>query len=354
MFKNGTLLTSLGILCTALSIVRCIQLEMRLRNEKKEHERTERKRLSERNGRKKAEKSLKDASGMGQASSMRSIAVVESNFQQCHGVPRQASLAPGTRAAIRFEKRVCPTSFDELSSFSHIWILFLFHENTDFSKNAIVHKDGRKSFRAKVKPPRAGGKKVGVFATRTPHRPNPLGLTLGKIEHVDAKKRTVYVSGVDLVDGSPVLDIKPYLPMFDSIPQAKTASWAKFDTPRRDVTIRECAHFDTEECVKAFRKRGLFKNVAEVRDAVMQVLSVDVGRKPRESLPYTLQFENLSVCLMSHSSYICVSLLTTTNFFQVEYTVYNDMRVEILSVRPVRYLFSLLLCMHTQITTTLT
>ena len=314
MFKNTNLLGTLSFVCATLSIIRCVQLEMRLRSEKKEHERTERKRLSERNGRKKAEKTLKDASGMDKASSMRSIAVVESNFQQCHGVPRQASLAPGTRAAIRFEKRVCPTSFDELSSFSHIWILFLFHENTDFSKNAIVHQDRHKSFRAKVKPPRAGGKKVGVFATRTPHRPNPLGLTLGKIEHVDAKKRTVYVSGVDLVDGSPVLDIKPYLPMFDSIPKAKTASWATFDTPRRDVTINKDARFDTAECVKAFKKRGLFKTVEEVRDAVMQVLSVDVGRKPRESLAYTLQFENLSV----------------------EYMVYNDMHVEILSVRPVR------------------
>ena len=310
---KAIVLTSIGFIVTGLSILRCVQLEMGLRREKEEHEKTERKRLAERKGRKKAEKSLKDASGMDQASNMRAIAIVESNFQQCHGVPRQASLAPGTRAAIRFEKRVCPTSFDELSSFSHVWILFLFHENTDFSKNAIVHQNKKKSFRAKVKPPRAGGKKVGVFATRTPHRPNPLGLTLGKIEQVDAKTRTVYVSGVDLVDGSPVLDIKPYLPMFDSVPGATTASWATFDTPRRDVKINENARFNDPKCVIAFQKRGLFKNAQEIQDAVTQVLSVDVGRKPRESLPYRLQFENLSV----------------------EYKVYEDMHVEVISVRPV-------------------
>jgi len=101
--------------------------------------------------------------------------------------------------------------------------------------------------------------------------------------------------------------------MFDSVPGATTASWATFDTPRRDVKINENARFNDPKCVIAFQKRGLFKNAQEIQDAVTQVLSVDVGRKPRESLPYRLQFENLSV----------------------EYKVYEDMHVEVISVRPV-------------------
>ncbi|XP_031233179.1 tRNA (adenine(37)-N6)-methyltransferase isoform X3 [Mastomys coucha] len=89
-----------------------------------------------------------------------------------------------------------------LEQFSHVWILFVFHKN------------GHLNFKAKVKPPRLNGAKTGVFSTRSPHRPNAIGLTLAKLEKVEGG--AVYLSGIDMIHGTPVLDIKPYIADYDS------------------------------------------------------------------------------------------------------------------------------------------
>lgn len=89
-----------------------------------------------------------------------------------------------------------------LEQFSHVWILFVFHKN------------GHLSCKAKVQPPRLNGAKTGVFSTRSPHRPNAIGLTLAKLENVEGG--TVYLSGIDMIHGTPVLDIKPYIADYDS------------------------------------------------------------------------------------------------------------------------------------------
>lgn len=102
--------------------------------------------------------------------------------------------------------------FTGLMDFSHVWLLWGFHKN----ENAAVA--------GKVYPPRLGGEKVGVFATRSPHRLNPLGLTLVRI--LEVKENSLKVSGVDFVDGTPVYDIKPYLPEVDFAPNAR-AGWAE-------------------------------------------------------------------------------------------------------------------------------
>ncbi|CAK8683399.1 unnamed protein product [Clavelina lepadiformis] len=92
-------------------------------------------------------------------------------------------------------------SIEGLAEFSHLWIIFVFHLN------------GHKSTKAKVKPPRLNGQKTGVFSTRTPHRPNAIGLTLAKIDSVEGD--TIRLSGLDIVDGTPILDIKPYISVYD-------------------------------------------------------------------------------------------------------------------------------------------
>ncbi|XP_063080948.1 tRNA (adenine(37)-N6)-methyltransferase isoform X2 [Cavia porcellus] len=89
-----------------------------------------------------------------------------------------------------------------LEQFSHVWILFVFHKN------------GHLSYKAKVQPPRLNGAKTGVFSTRSPHRPNAIGLTLAKLEKVEGG--AVYLSGIDMIHGTPVLDIKPYIADYDS------------------------------------------------------------------------------------------------------------------------------------------
>ena len=92
-------------------------------------------------------------------------------------------------------------SFDNFNEFSHCWVIFVFHENTNIN------------IKGKILPPRKkDGTKVGVFSSRSPHRPNNIGLSLCKIEEVDCIKGYVYFSSIDLIDGTPILDVKPYIP----------------------------------------------------------------------------------------------------------------------------------------------
>lgn len=134
------------------------------------------------------------------------IGLIESAFPDRRGTPRQPLLVPAARAKIRFFKKVVTCDhFKELEQFSHIWVLFVFHNNTnsDSSKNI-----------AKIKPPRLNGEKVGCLSTRSPHRPNNIGLSVCQISKVG--KDFIELIGNDMVDGTPVLDVKPYHPS-DSI-----------------------------------------------------------------------------------------------------------------------------------------
>lgn len=127
-------------------------------------------------------------------------------------------LAPNSRGRITIDPtRIRPDSLDALDQYSHIWVVFVFHLNTNTKVVKKAAAAGYQTFPSKVSPPALGGKKVGVFATRTPHRPNPIGFSLCKIDRVDQKQFCVHVSGLDLVDGTPVLDIKPFVPHYDSV-----------------------------------------------------------------------------------------------------------------------------------------
>jgi len=140
------------------------------------------------------------------------IGVLESCFQEKFGTPRQPHLAPGATARLRIYPQHSPQhSLCGLSEFSHIWLLSWFHLNTN------------KTFHPKIHPPRLKGATIGVFASRSPHRPNPVGLSLAKLERVEGD--TLYLSGIDLVNGTPILDVKPYLSESDSA-QCSRAGWA--------------------------------------------------------------------------------------------------------------------------------
>ncbi|BFY98492.1 hypothetical protein BsWGS_01532 [Bradybaena similaris] len=132
------------------------------------------------------------------------IGIMKSVFHFKNGTPRQPSLCGGARGVITIDKSIFNNpehSLEGLEQFSHAWVVFVFHKN-----NNICTK-------AKVKPPRLNGQRVGVFSTRSPYRPNNIGLSLVKIDKVEGA--SVYVSGIDILDGSPVLDIKPYIPEYD-------------------------------------------------------------------------------------------------------------------------------------------
>lgn len=142
------------------------------------------------------------------------IAYIHTDFKEKFGIPRQSGRAASLKGKIVFEPEYRnPDALRGLEGFSHLWLIF------DFS---LSHRD---DWSPTVRPPRLGGNtRVGVFASRSPFRPNPLGLSAVKIESIesDEKQGTVItVSGVDLLDNTPIYDIKPYLPLADCIPDAE-------------------------------------------------------------------------------------------------------------------------------------
>lgn len=138
------------------------------------------------------------------------VAVIHSEFPEKFGIPRQSGLVPELKAAIVFnpEFRI-REAFRGLEQYSHIWLLWEF---------SAAERD---NWSPTVRPPRLGGNtRMGVFATRSPFRPNPLGLSVVKLEKIDFEDKNapvLHVSGADLMDGTPIFDIKPYLPYIDSI-----------------------------------------------------------------------------------------------------------------------------------------
>ena len=149
------------------------------------------------------------------------IAIARTLFVDRRGCPRQGSLTPTTVGWLDICKHIPRAAFESLDQFSHVWVTFIFDRNTNIHKASATER----TFKAKIRPPLLGGTKVGLFATRSPHRPNPIGLTLCKLDHVDLKEGRVYLSGIDLCDGTPVLDIKPYVchdrPEVESLQYAK-------------------------------------------------------------------------------------------------------------------------------------
>lgn len=144
---------------------------------------------------------------------MKIIGYIHTDFPTKFGIPRQSGLVEELKATITFEPEYrIPEAFRGLEEFSHIWLLW------KFSKSEKEH------WSATVKPPRLGGKKrMGVFATRSPYRPNDIGLSsvkLEKIEFDEKKGPILHVAGADLVDGTPIYDIKPYIAYADSHPEA--------------------------------------------------------------------------------------------------------------------------------------
>ena len=215
------------------------------------------------------------------------IGTVNSIYRLCVGTPRQGLLAPDARGRIQLAKFGDANAGDAvigLEEYSHIWVLFHFHLNTQ-SKNS-------KRVKTKVAPPALGGKKVGILATRTPHRFNPIGITLCKLDKIERKNKEVvlHVSGLDLVDGTPIFDIKPYVPFYDSVDlnNVKLPPWVPEGlSTRRNVTITQLAQEELKDLLqnnsealqfygKKHGDKSLEGTVDVVTECIRQVLAVDV------------------------------------------------------------------------------
>lgn len=145
---------------------------------------------------------------------MRVIARMHSDFAEKFGIPRQSGLVSALRAAVVFEPEFRnPDALRGIADFSHLWLIWEFSEAV------------RESWSPTVRPPRLGGnERLGVFATRSPFRPNPIGLSCVRLEEVrqdQAHGTILIVSGADLMDGTPIYDIKPYIPYADAHPEAR-------------------------------------------------------------------------------------------------------------------------------------
>ena len=181
----------------------------------------------------------------------RTVATIRTDFPSKFGVPRQAGLVPELLARVVFEHDFRnPDAVRGLDGFSHLWLVW------EFSLSL------RADWSPTVRPPRLRGERVGVFATRSPFRPNPIGLSSVRLERIDMDEElgpVLVVSGADLVDGTPILDIKPYIP-FDQHPDATSGFIDEHPKPDIDVHIDEDL---------------LARVPAEHRDALLGVLARD-------------------------------------------------------------------------------
>ncbi|WP_373186990.1 tRNA (N6-threonylcarbamoyladenosine(37)-N6)-methyltransferase TrmO [Halopseudomonas sp.] len=139
------------------------------------------------------------------------VGIVHSCFHEKFAIPRQPSLAPAARGILELLPPYDqPEATAGLEGVSHLWLLFVFHAASSGPQHL------------RVRPPRLGGnQRIGVFASRSTHRPNPIGQSVVRLDAVEQGK--LLISGIDLLDGTPVLDIKPYLPYADSLPHAHNA-----------------------------------------------------------------------------------------------------------------------------------
>ena len=184
---------------------------------------------------------------------MKIIARIRSDFPTKFGIPRQSGRVEELTACIVFEPEYrVREAVKGLEDFSHIWLLWEFSQSI------------RENWSPTVRPPRLGGnERMGVFATRSPFRPNPVGLSCVKLEKIDLESKeapVLIVSGADLMDGTPIYDIKPYLPVADCHPEA-TGSFTEYSKDH---------HLNVE-----FPKELLERIPGESREALIAVLADD-------------------------------------------------------------------------------
>ncbi|EFN57940.1 hypothetical protein CHLNCDRAFT_10454, partial [Chlorella variabilis] len=216
---------------------------------------------------------------LGVAFPLRPVGILRSCFSRRNGTPRQPLLVPAARARLTLRPGLSGDFLEGLGQYSHCWVLYIFHENTDLQRLWQPERDS--GVRAKIRRavPRLDGGKMGVFATRSPHRPCPIGLSVAQVVAVEG--RTLVLGGADIVDGSPILDIKPFVPFCDNVHAATAPPWVA-------AKVRGGCSFVLAACFiaalrRAFTKhatqlgqRSLYCGFEQYRELVEQVLSRDI------------------------------------------------------------------------------
>eukprot|EP00040_Diaphanoeca_grandis_P006677 m.38276 g.38276 ORF g.38276 m.38276 type:complete len:326 (-) comp17881_c0_seq1:64-1041(-) len=263
-------------------------------------EREKRAREAERSGRIAAERQLREdikVSAHASGYNFKPIGKVKSCYPDRRGTPRQPLLVPSGRAALEVAPHVPAAAFENLAEFSHCWIIFVFDDNTNIHQR--VDKPGVTPYKAKIAPPQLGGKRVGLFSTRTPHRPNHIGLSVASIERVDLKHRKIYLQGVDMIDGTGVLDIKPYLP-YDVVATNTVPEWVNNNAMYlpRPVMIEPSVEATLRDYVREGSSEWWGKEEADdFLKTIKQVLSLDIRSQLRGRGKATGTNQVYEVCL---------------------------------------------------------
>ena len=223
------------------------------------------------------------------------IARIETDLPEKFGIPRQSGLAPALKGIVRFTSEFAnPDAVRGLEGYSRIWLLWGFSQafGRDWSPT--------------VRPPRLGGNaRMGVFATRSPFRPNPLGLSCVQLDAVETGNGVLLlrVSGVDLLDGTPIYDVKPYLPYADSWPEAaggftdeagdflltvdvSPELLAQIPEERREALLEVLSHdprpsYQRDPARVYGLRFGAWNVRFTVEDRVLRVCSVEISQKPK-------------------------------------------------------------------------
>ncbi|MDM1343033.1 tRNA (N6-threonylcarbamoyladenosine(37)-N6)-methyltransferase TrmO [Acinetobacter pseudolwoffii] len=229
------------------------------------------------------------------------IGYMQSPYKEKFGIPRQPNLVQ----VESYIEMVGPyndlLAFEGIEAFSHLWLIWQFHDNK-YQENA--------KFRPQVRPPRLGGnQKIGVFATRSMYRPAPIGLSVVQLKEVKkvGKNVRVYLNGSDLLDGTPIVDIKPYIQYSDAVIEAQSG-YAQDEPQRKSVIWTE----EAEQQKQQFMSKG--KVSPQILQELEKVLSLDPrpAYQDDEERVYGMKFADLDVRFLVRELSVYIS--------EIEYT----------------------------------
>lgn len=226
--------------------------------------------------------------------SIEPIGVIQSPYKEKFAVPRQPRLVPAARSRVKLQGAAnSPEAVRGLEQFSHVWLLFLFDQNLEAG------------WKPTVRPPRLGGnERIGVFASRSTFRPNGIGMSAVEVKGISKEGDQIYLDlgNVDLVDGTPIVDIKPYIPYSDSIAKAQ-GGYAEDEPEKSQVDFSSVA-------LAALEKRD---DTEYVKTVIEQVLAQDPRPAYKKNKPdnkeYAVNLFDLNVKFMVSDNLITVTAI---------------------------------------------
>ncbi|EIU6804779.1 tRNA (N6-threonylcarbamoyladenosine(37)-N6)-methyltransferase TrmO [Vibrio parahaemolyticus] len=226
--------------------------------------------------------------------SIEPIGIIETPYKEKFAVPRQPRLVPAAKARVKLLGEAnSPEAVRGLEQFSHVWLLFLFDQNLEAG------------WKPTVRPPRLGGnERIGVFASRSTFRPNGIGMSAVEVKGITKKGDQIYIDlgSVDLVDGTPIVDIKPYIPYSDAIPEA-IGGYAGEEPEKSNVTF-------SSQALAMLTKRS---DTQYVQSVIEQVLAQDPRPAYKKNKPdtkeYAVNLLDLNVKFSVNSNLITVTAI---------------------------------------------